>query len=283
LLERYWRAYQAERASAKTTDDTESTATRLDGKQFDGKQFDGKQFDVKQFDVKQLMSGASKWTTQLQGLLQPASTNEALSRQFQEWVKRELQKEQALQSWLLALPEPGFDLLTKHIADFCREMNFELEWLVAQELTVAPELEAAMKAVIVNYCTACQKAVPAQQQIQWFVTYRQLLQPQKNRQEQQFLQKLYAALTAQGLVSAPDPSALITATQAERDQYALRAVQQAAAQDWSHFVQILQNTMIAAAPSPTPPAGDNPAGGHSQSTLNGAAASQSKPTQQVKA
>ncbi len=236
ILERYWRKHQTEWAANK--EETESSG------------------------VNPLAASVSRLTEQVRSLVQPQQKDETLVKQFQEWVTRDLRTDSAVQSWLLALPEPGFAMLTEHIAAFCTEMNFDLQWLVSQQAAVAPELKAAMQGVVVDYCRACQKAVQVQPHAKAFADYQRLLQNPKGKPEQALSRTLYANLTSQGLSPAPDSAELINATESERHQKALQAIQQAAAKDWSKFAQILQATMTPIDAVPTPPNGQHANGQH---------------------
>ncbi len=244
VLERYWRNYQAEQA-AKTA---EHNARGLSG----------------------LAESVARWTTQLRAMIQPTPpTDNRRATQFREWVRNDLSKEKDVQSWLLALPEPGIALLTKHIAAFCQEMNFDLNWLIAPQGTVAPELKTTMQGVIVDYCRACQKAIPAQKAAKLFTTYQQLLQNATGKEEQALGRTLYANLVTQGLAPTPAPAELLNATEKERQQQAFAVIQQVAAKDWAQFATVLQATMTpngdAVIPSAVIPSnGHNGHNGHNE-------------------
>ena len=241
LLEQYWRAYQAEQA------------TKVKDK------------DVNQSAVSGFVDHVAQWVAQLRALVQPRpQQSEKMATLFHEWVARELNRDRDLQSWLLALPQPGIALLTEHIAAFCHEMNFDLNWLLTEQVKVAPELKQAMQAVIIDYCRACQKAVPAQQQANLFSIYQRLLQNPNGREERAWGRTLYAALVAKGLVLAPKADSP-TMTEQSRQEQICTAIQQVAAKDWAQFARMLQAAV-------TPDAADGAANqtpGHHQSAPNG--------------
>ncbi len=262
ILERFWRKLQADRA-----------ANMADSK------------EAEPSSTSPLAAGLSKLTGQLRSLVQPQQQEETLVKQFREWVMSDLQTDRAVQSWLLALPEAGFGMLTEHIAAFCTEMNFDLQWLVKQQAAVAPELKTAMQGVVVDYCEACQKAVLVQTHAKAFAEYQRLLQNPKGKQEQALSRTLYANLTTQGLAPVPNPAELINATDGERHQKALQAIQHAATKDWSQFAKILQATMIPVEAAPLPangqPEQDQPANGKpDQGKPDQGKPSQGKPAQE---
>jgi len=223
FLERYWRAYQAQRAVAKEGAEQPQAGVGV--------------------MMNRVAASAAQWATQMRAKVQPSNSDAPQVAIFRDWITRELSAEQELQSWLLALPEAGFALLTNHIAAFCTEMNFDLTWLAQEQLTVTRELKTAMKAIIVDYCRACKKAIPVQQEAHLFAAYQRLLQQPQGRQEQALSRTLYANLSASGLVATPDAATLINATEGERRQQALVAIQQAATQSWPQFAKVLQATI----------------------------------------
>jgi len=225
MLERYWRKHQA----AQAANQVESEAAGSP-----------------------LADSVTRVTEQLRSLFQPQQENKPLANQFREWVTSDLRTDKDIQSWLLALPEPGFAMLTQHIAAFCTEMNFDLQWLVKEQAAIAPELKAAMQSVVVDYCRACQKSVFVQTHAKAFAEYQRLQQNPKGKQEQALSRTLYANLVHEGLAPMPDAAETINATESERQQQAQQMIQQAAAKDWARFAQVLQATLtpIAAAPMP---------------------------------
>ena len=219
FLERFWRKYQNEQAiKAKEQPTT---------------------------DAKQGTGGATAWRDQLRALVQPAQVPPAdaeTTKRFRDWVIRDLDKEQELQSWLVTLPEPGLALLIKHLASFCQELNFDLAWLLEEQVTSAPELRQAIRGAVIDYCRACYKAVPVQKQAKLFLQYQQLLQKPGNKEQQALSRTLYANLTSQGLAPAPDAT-FIVATETERQRQSLQIIQQVATQNWPQFAQIFRATL----------------------------------------
>ncbi|MEZ4868142.1 MAG: hypothetical protein R3C14_42840 [Caldilineaceae bacterium] len=231
VLERYWRNYQQARA-AKENENKEQTSTPS--------------------GANPIAASVAQWSAQLRTMMQPAPPDTTLVKQFHAWVTRDLGNESELQRWLLALPEAGFAMLTEHIAAFCQEMNFDLTWLVDEQTLTASELKTAIRAVVVDYCRACQKAVPAQKHAKLFAEYQRLLKNPAGKQERSFSRTLYANLASQGLTPTPNVADLINAGENERQQQALQAIQQAAAKDWPQFAQVLQATIAPNGAAGTP-------------------------------
>jgi|GEM_PF-1151671 len=163
---------------------------------------------------------------------------------FRVWVSTELSHEPELRTWLLELPEFGFELLTSHIAEFCDEMNMDLRWLTERHMDVASELKDALQTSIIDYCQACKKAVAVQDEAHIFTYYYNLTMKPGNQAESELQRNLFAELTEQGLATAPTPSQLIHASPKEKQEQAIHSIQEAAAKDWTQFSDILRNTVM---------------------------------------
>jgi len=218
-LERAWRHYQQQRAES-TTENSSSLEKTLTN----------------------LRDNIPDLSTTMKGMLQQKGQTANLVEPFRAWVSSDLKHQPELYNWLLSLPEYGFELLTIHIAEFCQEMNMDLKWLVERHVDVAPELRKAIQDSIIDYCYACQKAVAVQNHAHIFAHYYNLVSTTQESKSSGIQQTLFAQLADQGLVTAPSASELINANDAERQQQAIRSIQQAAAKDWTQFANILQHT-----------------------------------------
>lgn len=91
--------------------------------------------------------------------------NKDLEAPFRAWVETStlMAREQALQTWLLGLPVEGLQALAEKVAEFCVEMDVELEWLFDTEADVDPNAKAAAEEMVIDYCKICLKAVQNQQ------------------------------------------------------------------------------------------------------------------------
>ncbi len=219
FLERFWRKYQSEQAAKPK----EKATT----------------------DAGPIASVPPRWRERLRAIVQPVQTpptQEETVKRFRDWATRDLDKEPDLQSWLVTLPEPGVALLIQHLVSFCQELNFELAWLLEDQVTIAPELRNAVRGAVIDYCRACRTAVPVQKQAKLFIQYQQLLKNPDNKAQQALSRTLYANLTSQGLAPTPDAT-FIVATEAERQQQALQVIQQTATQNWPKFAQVLHTTL----------------------------------------
>lgn len=94
-----------------------------------------------------------------------ASKHKDLSTPFRAWSETSdlMAKEQALQVWLQGLSAEGLQALAEKVAEFCMEMDVNLNWLFDEEADVDPDAKAVAEEMIVDYCKICLKAVQNQQ------------------------------------------------------------------------------------------------------------------------
>ena len=78
------------------------------------------------------------------------------------WAENYLSTEPALQSWLLSLTSEGLQALGEKIAEFCREMAINLDWLLKPDTEIDPIVRQKAEAIVIDYCKICQKAVENQ-------------------------------------------------------------------------------------------------------------------------
>ncbi|SJM96097.1 hypothetical protein [Crenothrix polyspora] len=98
------------------------------------------------------------------GLAAPfASKNQDWATPIKAWAETSLTKDKALQAWLLALPSEGLQALGEKIAEFCVEMNVELNWLINPATEIDPAVKQAAEETVIDYCKICLKAVQNQQ------------------------------------------------------------------------------------------------------------------------
>lgn len=81
---------------------------------------------------------------------------------FKAWAETALGQEPQLQAWLTTLPDEGLQALVKKLAEFCVEMDMELEWLFTPEPSVTPEAKVVVGQVAIDYCKICLNAVQRQ-------------------------------------------------------------------------------------------------------------------------
>jgi hypothetical protein len=88
--------------------------------------------------------------------------NKDLATPLRDWAQTALGNEQPLQTWLVGLPDEGLQALGENIANFCVEMDVELDWLFDPEAEIDANAKAAAEEMVVDYCKICLKAVQKQ-------------------------------------------------------------------------------------------------------------------------
>ncbi len=93
------------------------------------------------------------------------SRQKDLATPFRQWAENSpaLAQDAALKVWLLGLPNEGLQALAEKIAEFCIEMDVDLEWLFEDTSEVDPTAKAAAEEMVIDYCKICLKAVHNQQ------------------------------------------------------------------------------------------------------------------------
>ncbi|MCX7097102.1 MAG: hypothetical protein NTV43_04240 [Methylococcales bacterium] len=119
-----------------------------------------------------LLTGAAVWAS-LQPREKLQATWEEISTPFtgkkkdwatplKAWAKASLNEEVQLQKWLASLSVEGLQGLGEKLAEFCTEMNVNLDWLHDPKAKITPEAKKAAEETIIDYCKMCQKAVKQQ-------------------------------------------------------------------------------------------------------------------------
>lgn len=169
-----------------------------------------------------LRNGISQLQTNLFGA-KPAT----VAPKLRAWVGKALGNEPQLQHWLAGLSDEQLNVLGQHIATFCQEMGFELNWVLDQELALQPRLAHGSNKIVINYCQACLQAVELQEELEPYRRLRQYEQNPHSRQNREFGQALFGKFAEKGLtaISLADHLAL---SEPERRQQIIATVRQAA-------------------------------------------------------
>ena len=174
-----------------------------------------------------------------------------LAQQFNEWVAgAPLEKRidplsrsaKGMKSWLASLEAEERDIFTKQVAAFTSDLNFELGWLVDQELENDPDLKQAMEEVVALYCLANFKALLLQDELRAFIILQAWQEEPTRKEYQEFNQKLFTKLVGKGFAEAA-PSDLLLAGEKEREKYAVQAIRQAYQENRKAFKAIAKEIM----------------------------------------
>lgn len=141
-----------------------------------------------------------------------------VAAKFRLWLTSVLGTEPVLQHWLMSLSDSQLDALAVHIARFTREMGFDLNWLLDQEVAQQPALARALAAVVLDYCRACHHAVGLQDELEVYKALRQYTENPNVAQNREFGQALFGKILEQGLTSIKVADHLALPEPARRQQ-----------------------------------------------------------------
>ncbi len=176
----------------------------------------------------------------------------ALPAKFRDWVACDLGDHPALQAWLLSLPEPGFQALTQGTVRYCVDLKIELSWLAERHVDVAPPVQQAVKAIVVDYLHGCWRAVCHRKSIALFGLYRQLVAEPTDSRHIDLRRQAFKRVTALGL-AAPIPAyELIMASERQRQVLAAKAIRETATKDWDTFAKLLAELLTGDGEDPPP-------------------------------
>ena len=82
------------------------------------------------------------------------------------WAESSLGSEQEIQSWLLALSNDGLQALGEKLAEFCLQLNVDLQWLSDPAKAIDPLVKQSAEEMVIDYCRVCLKAVHNQKPAQ---------------------------------------------------------------------------------------------------------------------
>ena len=90
--------------------------------------------------------------------------NKDLPTLWRVWIETSpaLAQEIHLKTWLQGLSNDGLQALAEKTAEFCAEMNADMDWLFEAEADLNPYAKAASEELVIDYCKLCFKAVQKQ-------------------------------------------------------------------------------------------------------------------------
>jgi len=82
-----------------------------------------------------------------------------LATPISAWAERSLSDEAALQQRLLSLPDENLQIFGEKIAEFCEEMDIDLDWVINPDAEVPEKTKQHAEKVVIDYCKLCLRAV----------------------------------------------------------------------------------------------------------------------------
>lgn len=147
-----------------------------------------------------------------------------------------------LTNWLALLDVEEAKIFADQVRTFSESQNFELSWLLNEELNNEPELKEAFEEAVTLYSLAYFRVLQVEEELRLFITFRAWQENFSAKGSQELTQDLFAALVEKGL-AAPAPTKLFLAENKRRQKHAESAIRQAADKDKKAFYAILKEVM----------------------------------------
>lgn len=152
-----------------------------------------------------------------------------LPPKFREWVaiaplqkrvKRVSVSVKAMKNWLTSLDAAESEIFTEQVAAFTSNLNFELGWLVDQELEDQPDLKKTLEEAVSLYCLANFKALLVQDELRTFISFKAWQESPTHEEYLELTQRIFSKLVEKGVAQAA-PSELLLASEEEREEHAV--------------------------------------------------------------
>lgn len=165
--------------------------------------------------------------------------NEELPSQFRNWVANSKEVDKGLKTWISDMPDDGLQGLTEQLAEFCNNLNIELDWLVSEGIEKDPDLKKVISEIVLSYCNACWKAAESQDELEVFKTYLSLIENPTNKANVILSKDIFTELVKQGLTETAPPE-LFLASDKERQTHMVEAIQKTADENRKAFNQVIR-------------------------------------------
>lgn len=129
-----------------------------------------------------------------------------LIQQLYSWAENNSALESDLQQWLQRLPADEAAVLVELLVGYCASLNWEFEWLFAEQIGRAPRLKQALEENVATYIRAIVTSLQMEQDVQAYQAYIKFANKPAARNQRTLVQKLYPRLQAQGLTTANQPA-----------------------------------------------------------------------------
>jgi len=166
-----------------------------------------------------------------------------VTSQFRAWVTSAFSTNPEIIEWLEMLSDEQIAALTEHLADFCRDMGFELNWLLDNQIAQNTELMHGLTQIVLLYSSASYTAVRLQEDVEIFRVYHQYLQDPNSRANRELGEHLFGKLVEQGKGNVSISKHLASSNR-QRQQQIIETLQQTAAEDPKTFQTTLKTVLI---------------------------------------
>ena len=201
-------------------------------------------------DAPQEQAGlAEQWTASLFTWIEGLKTRFSGTPQadtttlFRDWAVASFTSDREIQGWLASLTDEQIGALAEHLAEFCRDMGFELSWLLENQSAQNPDLMEQLGQIILLYSRASYQAVTIQEDVEFYRIYHDLIQNPKSRANRKLNERLFGQLVEQGM-SDVTISEHLASSERKRQQQILETIQNAAKAHPQVFNRILKTVLM---------------------------------------
>ncbi|MEM7125041.1 MAG: hypothetical protein AAF702_01865 [Chloroflexota bacterium] len=148
---------------------------------------------------------ATQIANSLRHRLQAMATNSGprqdLPDAFYQWASESLADDQEIQTWLMSLSPAQVGAFVSHLQKFCKDMGFDIGWLVHGDLTDNPILGKSLANIVRQYSRISYEAVGLHEDVEGFRVYHQYLQNPNSRDNRLLAQAIFGRLVEKGLTA----------------------------------------------------------------------------------
>lgn len=170
-------------------------------------------------------------------------TEQDIAAQFREWAADAFTTAPDIQTWLDTLSDEQIMALAEHLSEFCRDMGFELSWLLNNQMAQNPELMQGLTQIVLHYNQASYQAVALQGEVEIYRVYNDLVQNPKNRANRELGEHLFGKLVEQDLSDVTIAEHMAASTH-QRQQQILETIQRIATEHPQVFNNTLKTVLI---------------------------------------
>lgn len=170
------------------------------------------------------------------------STTQLRLQRFRDWADTSFVDNRTLQQWLAQLPDEAIQALIDKLMEFCVDLGFELDWVLAKKTTHDAALVGRLHNIVAQYVESCYDAYLSQDDIRVFETWLSYNEAPFGKDQQAFAERLLTQLIDVG-VSPPASQSLLNTEDKEREVYIHYAVREAAEKDPHAFRSVLKHVV----------------------------------------
>lgn len=181
-------------------------------------------------------------------------SQQKLANSFKDWLVEVAESEnksglqgiqgnlQAFNAWVATLSEDDLIGLTKNVAGYCKNLNFELVWLLDERLDRDPDMKTKLGPTVIFYSLSYWEASQIQEDIQAFIRFSAWEESPKRKKNQDLSHKLYTKLRDERLISEITNDVLM-APEKERYAYIVSSINQVAEEDMPALKRVLKSIL----------------------------------------